>query len=80
MVSEGPFNPILSSVLVTYILNFCLLSLLYCCEMNWLGFIVKLTKPRVTWEEGNAIVELSRKHWPVAMSVRDCLDVEEPSS
>lgn len=37
-------------------------------------FIINLTQPRVSWEEGTSTEKLPKSDWPVAMSVNDCLD------
>jgi hypothetical protein len=37
-------------------------------------FIVTLTQANITWEDGISIEGFLRSNWPVAMSVRNCLD------
>lgn len=32
------------------------------------GFIVNLTKPRVTWEERSSVEEFPLPEWPIAVS------------
>lgn len=46
--------------------------------MSYLDFIVNATELRVTWKEGNSTEEPCSQYWPVAMSVRNCLDMGEP--
>lgn len=40
---------------------------------SWLVFIVNPTQPRVAWEEGTSVEELSTLNWPVVLFVRTCL-------